>query len=407
MDKHRHAAIVTIGTELVTGVRVDTNTREISAVLRGAGYSVVEAITVPDDFEHISRVLHQTCNSYQLVVATGGLGPTHDDVTREAAADALDLELIVSPDLEAGLHAVIALHADIAAASQIRKQALVLSGAEVIPAVRGTAPGQLVKTPAGVLLLLPGPPNEMRPMLESFVGTARTTAEPRVLSCTGITEPDAQIAAMRVLRGREGIGLGVLASPGDVSLLLFDEGAGASELNAAATAVRNTLGQVCYAEDGSTLPQVVVNAAVNAGLTVATAESCTGGRIASALTDVPGSSAAYTGTVVAYSDSIKSDLLDVPVALLEEHSAVSEPVAIHMAEGLRRRLGADVCISVTGIAGPTGAMPGKPVGLVWFAVATAAGVNTHSHVFAGNREMVRTRATMRALDLVRTTLLGN
>lgn len=401
MPAKKSAAIVTVGTELVTGQRLDTNGAEIASALLVAGYKVAEMLSVADDVDSLAAHLERACAAYSLVIVTGGLGPTHDDITRQAAAQALRRPLIRDPLIESSLGEVVRRHRVSAAAGQVLSQADVISAARVIPATSGTAPGQIADTPAGRLLLLPGPPSEMRPMLAGFLGDSPGRAEPRRLRTTGLAESDVQLTAQRAIDGTPGIGLTVLAAPSDVEAVLFDEGAGESELSTVAERVAAALGAFCYSSDGASMAEVVLRLTAQRGWTIASAESCTGGKVSSAMTDVPGSSAVFLGGVVAYSNPLKESLLGVPGALIRAHGAVSEEVARAMAEGATRASGATLAVSTTGIAGPDGGTAGKPVGLVWFGVHGPSGTSAVSRVFPGDRSIVRSRATMFALDLLR------
>lgn len=400
------AAIVTVGTELTEGLRLDTNTAEIAAGIASTGLLLREAATVPDDADALAAALQRLTAEHDLVVVTGGLGPTHDDVTREAAAVALGIALVADPKLTALLEPMADRHTEPRAAEQLLSQALVLEGAEVIVPTSGTAPGQVVPTAAGLLALLPGPPHEMRPMLATvLVHFASDRAAPRSLGVVGMTESDAQIVAQRALEPHTGVGLTLLAAPGQVSIVLLDEGAGEQGVASAAESVASALGESCYSTDGSGLAESVVRAARSAGATLATAESCTGGMVASAITDVAGASDVFSGAVVAYANEAKQTVLRVPEELLSTHGAVSAQSARAMAEGARRSFGADLAVSTTGIAGPSGGTPDKPRGLVWFGVATPREVVTASRSFLGDRAGVRQRATLTALDLLRRELL--
>jgi nicotinamide-nucleotide amidase len=408
MTPFRTAAIVTVGTELVRGLSVDTNTAEIAHVLFGAGVEVGEAVSLPDDEAALTEALRRCSASYDLVVVTGGLGPTHDDITRQAAADALGLALSRDDSLVDTLRASAARHTDDRASERIFLQADVLAGATVLPAVSGTAPGQVVPTARGALVLLPGPPREMRPLLHALAASwGSGSVEPRVLRFTGLSESDIQMAAQDVLAGRTDIELTLLAGSGDVRAVLFDRGAGPSALDRTAAAIAARVGDACYSTDGSTLAEVVVARARSAGLTVATAESCTGGLVGAALTGVPGSSAAYLGGVISYADEAKITLVGVDPALISACGAVSDAVARAMAAGARDALGADVAVSVTGIAGPDGGTTDKPVGTVWFGVAGPHGAHAQLRRFAGDRAVVRERSVMTALDLLRRALSGS
>jgi nicotinamide-nucleotide amidase len=401
------AAVVTVGSELVEGLRIDTNTAVIARALAQRGFSVVEAVSVADDTEPLTRTLTRLTRECSLVVTTGGLGPTHDDVTREASASALGRALVRSAELEALLQGVAGRHQDLRAAEQVLTQADVIEGADVIKPTTGTAPGQVVALDSGAtLILLPGPPTEMLPMLQAALAKFPvSSAEPRELGVVGLSESDAQVVVQRALVGVSDVGFTVLARPGDVRVLLIDEGIGEDALNALAAAVATALGHHCYSDDGRDLAQVVVDDAVLHQTTFGFAESCTGGTVAARVTSVPGSSQVFVGAVVAYANEVKASLLDVPPGLLAQYGAVSEESARAMAEGAREALSVDIAVSVTGIAGPDGGSPEKPVGLVWLAVATAEGsAAVEKRFLAGSRQAVRDRAAATALDLLRRTM---
>lgn len=400
----RTAAILTVGSELTDGLGLDTNSREIAGALSTNEYTVIEMTTVSDDRKLLADAIRRLTSAYALVIVTGGLGPTHDDITRVAASDALETPLIQDVHLAEELRAISLRHKDPEAAQQVFSQALVLEGAEVLPATSGTAPGQIARTVAGRLVLLPGPPHEMREMLARVVPPATGTT--RILSCVGLSESDAQLVAQRELTDVPGIRLTVLAAPGSVRVVLVSEGASPDSLDRTASTVRAALGDYCYATDGSSLAETVLEAARMRGLSLATAESCTGGLVSAALTAVPGSSAVLAGGVVAYANSVKEGLLGIQPELLRRHGAVSGEVAKAMARGVRERLGADLAVSVTGIAGPDGGTPDKPVGLVWFAISSTTGEQSITRNLFGDRNGVRERATITALDLVRRHLSG-
>ncbi len=404
----RTAAVLTVGSELTSGFRLDTNSAEIARALSGRAFAVTELVSVGDDVDEVAAAIRRLVHDHSLVVTTGGLGPTHDDVTREAASQALGIPLVRDARLVGLLQPAVARHGDPEAAAQVLVQADVLAGAEVIDMVTGTAPGLVITTPTGLVALLPGPPVEMRPMLASLLERFEATnAEPRELGVTGRTESDAQVAAARALAHHTGVRLTVLARPGDVRVVLFDEGAGPEGLARAAADVADALGDSCYATDGASLAETLVRRTTERALTLAFAESCTGGLVCAAVSDVPGASACFRGGLIAYDDDVKRTILNVSDSTLAEHGAVSSACAAEMATGVRESMCSDVAVSVTGIAGPAGGSPGKPVGLVWFGVATASGVTTHERRFPPtSREAVRDRAAAAALDLARRAVLA-
>jgi nicotinamide-nucleotide amidase len=405
MIRPRTAAIVTVGTELVRGLSVDTNTSEIARALAAVGVDVNEAVSVADDAPVLAGHLSRCSAAYDLVVVTGGLGPTHDDVTRQAAATALGLALTRERRLEVGLRAAAARHTDPRAAEQVFAQADVLAGARVLDAVLGTAPGQVVPTGRGELVLLPGPPREMRPLLAGYLeGWPGGPAAPFVLRCAGLGESDLQMAAQDVLGARTDIELTVLAAPGDVRVVLFDRGAGAGALAEVGDEIAARVGQACYSTDGRSLAEVVLDRARAAGMTIAVAESCTAGLVSGALTEIAGASDVFVGGAVTYSDEMKTTMLGVDPALISTFGAVSDVVAREMAAGVRHVTGADLSVSVTGVAGPDGGSAEKPVGTVWLGLAGPDGVSSELRRFPGDRHTVRERAVTTALDLLRRAL---
>ncbi len=399
------AAIVTVGTELVLGLRPDTNAREMARGLMSAGMNVCEHVTVGDDTHALADTLRRLVAENDLVVVTGGLGPTHDDITRDAASIALDLPLAEDAAIADGLRRVAAFHRMPRAAAQVMRQALVLRGARVLPADTGTAPGQVVPTPRGELALLPGPPTEMRPMLAEVLRGHAPAGEgfapPVVLSCAGVTESDAQVRAETALEGRTGIGLTLLADPAQVDVVLLDRGSGARALAEAGGAVREALGGDCYSAEGTSLAAVILQMLRERSMTLALAESCTGGAVGAALTDVPGASDVLKGGIVAYADAAKTGLLGVQAATLAVSGAVSAEAAAEMARGARSALDTDIALAVTGIAGPSGGSEDKPVGLVWFAIDGLGGTSMADRLLPGDRAGIRRRATVIALDTLR------
>lgn len=399
------AAVVTVGTELTTGLRQDTNTTEVTRSLTEAGFRVLETRSLPDDLRQLESALTALVGSCDLVVVTGGLGPTHDDITREAASHALGRPLVRDEAVAEALHDLAVRHEHAGARADMLRQADVLEGADVLAAVTGSAPGQSIIVGSTRVVLLPGPPGEMRPLLERVLADYSRAVPPARLRCTGITESDAQQVVQAAIDGFE-VDLTLLAAPGDVEVVLFPREGAPADLEPAAAAALGVLGDFCYSTDGSSLAEVVVRRAIAAGEGIATAESCTGGMIAAALTDVPGASATYVGGVVAYANEVKSTALDVPPGLLAQFGAVSEETARAMAEGALALPGATLAVATTGIAGPDGGTAGKPVGLVWIALGVADGrVIASAHKLRGDRAAVRHRAMLIALDLLRRELM--
>jgi len=368
---------------------------------------VRELVSVPDREEDVAEGIARLLATYDLVVATGGLGPTHDDITRTAAARVVGRALVRDARLEADLHRIADRLSDAAVIERLYLQADVIEGARSLPSAIGTAPGMVVEFGAGTLVLLPGPPREMRPMLESFLEAVPGALQPLVLGCAGVIESEVQSRVLPVVERFERVDLTLLANERGVEVILISRGGDADVLAAAGRAVRAVLGDDCYSADGSSLSAVVVDTARAAGLRLASAESCTGGMIASAITDTPGASDVYIGSVVAYANDVKRSLLSVPAEVLDRRGAVSAEVALAMAESVLQLTGADVAVATTGVAGPGGGSAEKPVGLVWFAVASADGRHcVLRRVFLGDREAIRAHATAISLDQLRRFMLG-
>jgi nicotinamide-nucleotide amidase len=354
------------------------------------------------------------------VVLTGGLGPTDDDLTRDAVAQVLGLELVEHPDILAKIEQRFARRGMKMPAVN-RRQAQVLRGAVVLDNPHGTAPGQVVEHGGRVVVLLPGPPRELQPMLDALCEGAlaqRASAE-RVyrasLFVTGRSESHVEEAVQPIYStwrtGEFPIETTILATPGQIELHLSTRGsdrdAATRVLGDATGRLIGALGADVFSTDGRMMEQVVGDLLKERGLTIAAAESCTGGLFLSRLTDVPGSSAYVIGGAVCYSNELKTALADVPAELIRSHGAVSEPVAMALADGIRQRTGADVAVGITGIAGPTGGTAEKPVGTVAAAVvAPGAPARVRTFKFPGGRTQIKFFATQGALDMVRRLLVS-
>ncbi len=411
------AEIVAVGSELLTPFRIDSNSLFLTRRLNDAGLVVRIKSIVGDDRVALAAIVRAALDRADLVITTGGLGPTDDDVTREVVAGVLDLPL----EEDAGVLAVIRARFDrrrVPMPEINRRQAMVPRGARVLDNPNGTAPGLWIDAGARVVVLLPGPPRELEPMFEA--GVAPYLASPaaarhlrrRVLKITGRSESQVEEVAQPIY-SRLGdadvpIDTTILASPGLIELHLEAAGSDAvlleRRLDEGRAALVAALGSVVFSDDGRSLEAVVGDLLRARGWRLAVAESCTGGLVLGRLTDVPGSSGWVAGGVVAYANDVKTGVLGVPAALIAEQGAVSEPVAVAMAEGVRARLAADIAVSITGIAGPGGGSAAKPVGTVVVAVS-AAKTEVRTFSFTGDREMVRRHASAAALDLVRRALL--
>jgi nicotinamide-nucleotide amidase len=411
------AAILTVGTELLRGRIVNTNSAWIAQRLTEIGFDVVYQATVGDDLGHIVRELRRSAEDAGVIVLTGGLGPTQDDLARESLAEVSGRALEVDPDALEHLKAFFARRG-FSFTDNNTKQATKPHGAELIENTCGTAPGVWLEHEGVVYIAVPGPPSEMKEMMERDV-------IPRLTAATGEAGVRREIRRLRLCDTGESMAAEALrdlmdparnpvvasyASPGEVVLELTaragTEVAALAMLDETEAIIRERLGVAVYATGEEPMEAALGRALREAGKKIATAESCTGGLIASRITDVPGASDYFIEGVVSYANEAKTELLGVPEAMLREHGAVSEPVARAMAEGVRRRSGADTSISVTGIAGPTGGTPEKPVGLVYIAVSDAQGTVVERFVWPGTRSQFKARVSQTALNMARKRVLG-
>lgn len=408
------AAILAAGSELLLFGRADTNSPYIASRLQRHGIAVAFTSVVTDEHDDLLAALRHALTRADLIVCTGGLGPTDDDRTRDVVAEALGLPM----------------HEDAAVVDAIRerfgrrgltmpeinrRQAQVPAGGVVVANGRGTAPGLWITAGDRAVLLLPGPPREMMPMLEDALRAhvaprfGGGVAVQRSIVLAGRSESWVDEKAQPIYGPWRDeavpITTTILASLGSVELHLSaygpDGAALAARLDTAQAALVDAFGDDVVSTDGRSLEASVGALLAGRGWTVGVAESCTGGLVTARLTDVAGSSAYVDRSVVTYSNAAKEALLGVPAALLAAHGAVSEPVAAAMAEGLRARAGVTVAVAVTGIAGPGGGTAEKPVGLVCFAVSGPDGTQLRTSRFTGDRAVVRALAATTALDLLR------
>jgi nicotinamide-nucleotide amidase len=413
----RRAFIIAVGSELLTPFRTDTNSLYLTSRLNDLGIEVVGKAIVGDRREELAAFILEALQRADLLVLTGGLGPTEDDVTRLSAADALVLPLDEDPAIVESIRKRFARR-NMQMPAVNRVQAQVLRGAAVLANPNGTAPGQWVEHGGKVVVLLPGPPREMRPMIDAALAerieplAAGARLYRRVLKIAGRTESDVETVAQPVYSTFASwdppVSTSILAAPGQIelhfSVRAATAGQGAEILERATREMLAVVGSDVYSTDGRALEQVVGDLLRARAWRIATAESCTGGLVASRLTDVAGSSDYVERGVVCYSNEAKVDLLGVPPALILEHGAVSEAVGQAMAEGMRQRARAHVAVGITGIAGPGGGTDQKPVGTVVVAVASASGTTVRRFLFPGGREQVKFQASQAALNMVRQSL---
>jgi nicotinamide-nucleotide amidase len=412
------AAIIAVGSEMLTPSKIDTNSLFITEQLNLLGIQVAFKSIVGDNRGDLEMAVRDALTRVDLLVCCGGLGPTDDDLTRPVVADVLQRPLVEDQTITARIRARFRGRG-LEMPEINRRQAMVPAGGSVVPNVNGTAPGLWIEHGDQLILLLPGPPRELKPMMTMLAeGKLRERAAGmalvrRVIRITGRSESHTDEAVQPLyaewLRAAVPISATILASLGQIELHLTACCAtrmdAEAALDRAVEQVKAVMSLHVYSTDGRGLEEVLGEMLTTRTLTIAIAESCTGGLIASRLTDVPGSSRYVERGVVTYSNASKIDLLGVPAEMIAVHGAVSEPVARAMAEGIRTRSGVDIGIGVTGIAGPDGGTPDKPVGTVCVAAASASGTRVRTFRFVGGREMVKFQASQAALDMVRRMLL--
>jgi nicotinamide-nucleotide amidase len=420
------AEIIAAGSEMLTPFRQDTNSLHLTSELNDLGVSVAFKTIVGDNLQHLTGAASVALARANIVIFSGGLGPTEDDLTREAVAAALSLRLTRSPEILEQLHARFAAR-KMAMPPNNAKQADILEGAEILPNKGGSAPGQFLVThvtsPDGathrrIVILLPGPPRELKPLFEQECRARLAALLPerhlakRVLRMALLPESQVDARTAPIYQQYPDVETTILAHAGEIQLHFLCAKPTLAEAQARVDdlleRVELEMEEAVFSAHGESLEEVVLLMLGLRHLTLATAESCTGGLLAQRLTAIPGSSRYFLGGAVVYSDALKTVFADVPATLVETEGPVSEPVARSLAEGIRRRTGASVGLSITGIAGPgpgTGADEHKPLGLVYIGLATESGTKVKELHLQGDRERIRWWSSQHALELIRQSLL--
>ena len=408
--------IITVGTELLLGQIIDTNASWIAQRLAEAGIDLYYKTTVGDNAGRIEAALRQALSRADVLITTGGLGPTEDDLTRDVVAAVLGRPLHLDSDVLARIEQRFA-HRKIPMSENNRKQAMVPEGAEVLHNPNGTAPGLFLREGGRCVACMPGVPAEMKPMLTGQVIPQihevfgiRSRIVSRVLKMCGISESKVDQAIGDYFREMRNPTIGILAHAGEIHVRLTCKGEDPAEitrmLDALEGKVRQRLGALVFGRDEEKLEALVGQLLRARGATLAVAESCTGGLIASRLTDVAGSSDYFERGMVTYSTAAKQHLLGVPRELIGNSGVVSLDVVRVMADGVRRRSGTTFGLATTGIAGPSGGTSERPVGLVCVALAWEGGDIAREYRFHGGRELIKYRAAQMALEMLRRHLLG-
>jgi nicotinamide-nucleotide amidase len=404
------AEIIAVGSELLTPYRLDTNSLFLTAELNHLGLRVIHKTVVGDNPEEMRLSFGHALEQADVVVSCGGLGPTDDDRTRETLAELLGRKLQLDQAVLKGIQERFRRFGR--AMPEINaRQAMVIEGATVLPNPRGTAPGLWIEARNRIVILLPGVPNELRALFEAEVKPRlaklgiRERLFTRDLRITGLPESDVEQRVSPLYAQYPDTETTILASPPGIQLhpriWSHDAVTAEAQLDEMVERMALALGEHLYSTRGETLEEVVARMLTENRATIAVAESCTGGLLAERLTNVPGSSAYFLGGVVCYSNELKASFVGVPPELIEAKGAVSSEVALALADGIRKRTGATLGLGVTGIAGPTGGTPEKPVGLAHIGIADEHGPREKRFRFVGDRDRIRQFASQSALDSVR------
>jgi nicotinamide-nucleotide amidase len=411
------AEIIAIGSELLTPFRQDTNSLYLTEKLNQLGVEVIFKTIVGDSRERLTGAASLALSRAEIVIFMGGLGPTEDDLTREAVADALGLELHRDAEIVHGIEQRFAARGWKMSPNNV-KQGDVISGAVVLPNANGTAPGQWIsgkyEGQDRIVILLPGPPNELKALFEEQCIERLRSRLPqqfiatRVLKITGIGESMCDARVAPIYTRYTDVQTTILAGAGEIQLHLKARfgslKTAQDQVDRLVEEVEDELGDLVFSDNGDSMEQIVGYYLQMRNATLAVAESCTGGLLGERITSVSGSSRYFLGGAIVYSNQLKTALADVPAELIEEHGAVSREVAASMAEGVRKRCGATLGLGVTGVAGPNGGTAEKPVGLVFHALASDGATEVVERKFPGDRKRVRSFASQQALDMVRRKL---
>jgi nicotinamide-nucleotide amidase len=413
-----NAEIIAVGSEMLTPFRMDTNSLYLTEQLNLLGVDVIFKSIVGDDLRRLVAAAQHGLFRSDILIFSGGLGPTEDDLTREAVAEALGLTLRRDPEILTRLEQRFADRGWKMSANNV-KQADVLDGATILPNPNGTAPGQWLSGEFDgrehIIVLLPGPPHEMKAMFEAEVRERlRAKVPPAFLAVRtlkiamlGESAVDARVAP--IYKRYTDVETTILAGAGEIELHFKTRAttmdAAQRRVDEVAGVVEDELDDAVFSRNGESLEQIVGYWLQMRNATVAVAESCTGGLLAERLTSISGSSRYFLGGAVVYSNALKTELAGVPAEMIDRHGAVSREVAAALAEGIRYRCESTLGVGITGIAGPNGGTPEKPVGLVFHAVSGSTGTEVVQRTFPGDRKRIRRFASTMALDMVRKKLM--
>ncbi len=403
-----NAEIIAVGSEMLTPERVDTNSLYLTAELNNLGVEVVMKSVIGDDRERLADAIRRAVSRHEILILSGGLGPTEDDLTREAVAQALDRKLVFHPEIAEGIEQRFAA-AKRKMAEVNKRQAFVIEGADILPNDRGTAPGQWIEDSGAVVMLLPGPPHELKAMFERQCRPRLVRIVPKqvirtlFLRVTGMSESDLDSLISPVYKKYDNPATTILAANGDLQIHLRARCNTVTDADALLAEVGGPiellLGDRIYSRNGDPLEVTVGEMLRKSHATVSVAESATGGMLGERFTSVAGSSEYFAGGLITYTNAMKIELLGVPPEILAQFGAVSSETAEAMAAGARRRTNSTYAISITGVAGPD--TDSAPPGTMHIGIADAAGTQVFSRQFLGDRQRVRVFTCQMALDILR------
>lgn len=401
-----NAIIITIGDEILMGQILDTNSQYMARRLTEIGVEVIEELSIPDKQEEIYETVDYAMQEADLILVTGGLGPTKDDVTKKVLAEYFGSRLVFNPQAMEWLEELLR-DRNLPMNENNRSQAYLPDNCRVLRNFKGTASGMWFERGWKSLISMPGVPFEMEHLVDTYVIPDLKAKYPhlqlefRMLKVYDV--PESQLAQHLELWENslgEGLKLAYLPSPGLVRLRITAKGEAVKRLDETYRGLKEVLKGMKFTEGDDSLEKQIGTVLRKKGVTIATAESCTGGEIARLITSVPGSSGFYKGSVVSYANEVKTNVLGVNAADLEREGAVSETVVLQMAEGVKKLMNTDYAVSTSGVAGPDGGTPGKPVGTVWIGIATPAKTFARKYVFSFTRERNIAKAAAKALELV-------
>jgi nicotinamide-nucleotide amidase len=409
-----NAEVICVGTELLMGQILNTNARYLAQRLSELGISAYYQVTVGDNPDRLKQTFLQAYQRSDIVITTGGLGPTEDDLTKEAIAEALGLRMILHDESLQRIHDFFRM-VGVKATSNNDKQAMIPENAIVLKNDEGTAPGCIIESDGKIVIILPGPPREMEPMfqlgaLPYLLSRSGNVIASRMLHVFGLGESKVEDMIIDLIRGQTNPTIAPYAGFAEVALRITASCKAGEDpwplIRPVEDEIKRRIGDHVYGIDDDTLQSAAARLLIEKGKKLAVAESCTGGMLTSRLVDVPGISDSLVCGIVAYDNRMKTDILGVPASVIEKQGAVSEETAAGMALGALQKCGTDIALATTGVAGPSGGTEEKPVGLVYCAVADQEGLFVKKLNFWGDREKIRIRTTSYALDMLRRRLLG-